>query len=489
MSTLKLVSRDPSTGFAIDLADGPDLSGFSQGRMAQALVAMDALEAGAVANADEGRQVGHYWLRSPELAPTPELQQSIRAARDRALALERGDHDHLLIIGIGGSALGPQLLCDALGTDEVQVHFMDNADPEGVERTLGDIDPARTLVLAMSKSGTTAETLGCLRAAQAHWAARGEPFAPHAIAVTCAGSALDQEAERDGWRDRFPMWDWVGGRTSITSPVGLVPMQLAGLDGAALLEGARAMDALTRKPMEENPAAQLAAAWFVAGEGRGDRALVILPYRDRLILLSRYLQQLVMESLGKATDRHGQTVHQGLAVYGNKGSTDQHAIVQQLRDGRDDSLVHFVEVFDPGTEAHTELGDQLLGFLMGTRQALAEAGRPSITLSLPKADAHGLGMVIALFERAVGIYAELVDINAYNQPGVEAGKRGAQSAEWLLAQLKTGLTTQPKSANEFSNKLGESERIVWRALVHLSQTGRAVRIEGKHPADDRFTTP
>jgi glucose-6-phosphate isomerase len=481
--------RDKRTGFLLDLTDGPDLSGFSQGRMAQARVAMEALEAGATANADEERRVGHYWLRSPELAPSPDLRQAIEQTRDRALALERGDHGHLLIIGIGGSALGPQLLWSALGTGDVQLHFMDNADPQGVEATLQALVPAETLVIVMSKSGSTAETMGCLQATQEHWASLGEPFAPHAIAVTCAGSPLDLEAQRDGWRDRFPLWDWVGGRTSITSAIGLVPMQLAGLDGASLLAGARAMDGLTRQPMAKNPAALLAASWHVAGGGRGDRALVILPYRDRLLWLSRYLQQLVMESLGKATDRQGRTVHQGLAVFGNKGSTDQHAIVQQLRDGRDDSLVHFVDSLDPGTEAHISLGDQLLGSLLGTRNALTERGRPSLSISIPRVDAHGLGMLIALFERAVGLYAELIDINAYHQPGVEAGKRGAQSAEWLLAQLKLGLTTQEKSAKEFSEKLDESERIVWRALVHLAHTGRARRTVGGTPADDRFSKP
>ncbi len=159
--------------------------------------------------------------------------------------------------------------------------------------------------------------------------------------------------------------------------------------------------------------------------------MVVLPYKDRLLLLSRYLQQLVMESLGKEKDLEGRTVHQGIVVYGNKGSTDQHAYVQQLREGPDNFFLTFIEVLKDRegasllVEEDATSGDFLLGFLLGTRDALAEAGRRSLTITVPEVSARTLGMLIALFERAVGIYAELVGINAYHQPGVEAGKRAA----------------------------------------------------------------
>ena len=140
------------------------------------------------------------------------------------------------------------------------------------------------------------------------------------------------EAREKGFLERFPMWDWVGGRTSETSTVGLLPAALQGIDVRALLDGAAAMDEATRRhETRANPAALLALAWHVAGDGRGTKAMVVLPYKDRLLLFSRYLQQLVMESLGKEKDLAGNVVHQGIAVYGNKGSTDQHAYVQQLR--------------------------------------------------------------------------------------------------------------------------------------------------------------
>ena len=135
--------------------------------------------------------------------------------------------------------------------------------------------------------------------------------------------------------------------------------------------------------------------------------------RDRLEVFSRYLQQLVMESLGKDLDRAGNRVHQGLAVYGNKGSTDQHAYVQQLRDGLDNFFVTFIEALDDpadiGPIGSERPEDFLEGFLQGTRSALAEGGRQSLSITLERFDARSLGALIALFERAVGLYAELID--------------------------------------------------------------------------------
>ena len=261
-----------------------------------------------------------------------------------------------------------------------------------------------------------------------------------------AESKLDQVASREGWLRRFDMFDWVGGRTSITSAVGLLPGALIGTDIRDFLAGAAQMDDATRvADLRRNPAALMAAAWYVAGNGRGQRDMVLLPYRDRLEVFSRYLQQLVMESLGKRLDRDGNVVHQGLAVYGNKGSTDQHAYVQQLRDGIDNFFVTFIECLKDSADI-PELngerpGDFLDGFLQGTRSALTEGGRQSISISMVDFDARRLGALIALFERTVGLYGELVNINAYHQPGVEAGKKAA--AAILSLQGSCLLYTSP----------------------------------------------
>ena len=251
------------------------------------------------------------------------------------------------------------------------------------------------------------------------------------MAVTGAGSELDRYAEKNGWLARFPMWDWVGGRTSVMSAVGLLPRH-AGPRHESFLAGAAAMDARTREaPTTGNAAMLLALMWHYAGNGRGEKDMVVLPYKDRLVLFSRYLQQLVMESLGKEKDLDGKMVNQGIAVYGNKGSTDQHAYVQQLRDGVHEFLRHLHRGAERSrrpsafeVEHGLTSGDYLHGFLRGTRAALYENGRESITLSIPEVNAFTVGALIALYERAVGFYASLVNINAYHQPGVEAGKEG-----------------------------------------------------------------
>jgi glucose-6-phosphate isomerase len=177
--------------------------------------------------------------------------------------------------------------------------------------------------------------------------------------------------------------------------------------------------------------------------------MVLLPYKDRLELFSRYLQQLVMESLGKRLNLAGEVVSQGIAVYGNKGSTDQHAYVQQLRDGVDNFFVTFIEVrreraverlgleVEPGVTS----GDYLFGFFQGTRRALTDSGRESITISVGGVSPATLGQLIALYERAVGLYASLVGINAYHQPGVEAGKKAAQAVLDLQAKVVAALRT------------------------------------------------
>jgi glucose-6-phosphate isomerase len=465
-----LLFDDPALGFRLDLSRaGLDVS-VPEGRaprLRPALEAMAALERGAIANPDEKRMVGHYWLRAPHLAPSPQIAEEIRGTGRRVADLAAQVHDgrvrpptaerfrHVLVIGIGGSALGPQLVADALGgaSDRLAPHFLDNTDPEGIDRVLGGLGDrlAETLAVVISKSGGTPETRNGMLEAAAAYAARGLDFARHAVAVTQEGSQLDRQAVAQGFLARFPMWDWVGGRTSVTSAVGLLPAALQGVDTTALLAGAAAMDEATRRPApRENPAALLASAWHVLGEGRGSRAMVVLPYKDRLLLFSRYLQQLVMESIGKERDLEGRVVHQGLTVYGNKGSTDQHAFVQQLRDGTADFFVTFVRVLHDRDAKSLEVepgatsGDFLDGLLLGTRRALFESGRPSITLTIPEVSPRTLGMLIALYERTVGLYASLVGINAYHQPGVEAGKKAAAAV--LDLQRRVVAALQAKGA-------------------------------------------
>jgi glucose-6-phosphate isomerase len=497
---------EPRLGLRVDLSrmDLPERA-LDERRAAfeAAFAAMDALEKGAIANPDENRMVGHYWLRAPERAPTPEIADAIRGTLSRVLDFTARVHDgrvrppsverfrHLLVIGIGGSALGPQLVADALSgpADRLRPHFLDNTDPDGIDRVLGGLGAAlgETLSIVISKSGGTPETRNGMLEAKAAYAARGLDFGQHAVAITQEGSALDRQAREWRFVERFPMWDWVGGRTSVTSAVGLLPAALQGVDVKPFLDGARAMDELTRRPeASRNPAALLALAWHVAGEGRGSKAMVVLPYKDRLLLFSRYLQQLVMESIGKAKDLAGRTVHQGLAVYGNKGSTDQHAFVQQLRDGTPDFFVTFVRVLRDRERASLEVepgatsGDFLDGLHLGTRRALHESGRPSLTITLRELDPRGLGMLIALYERAVGLYASLIGINAYHQPGVEAGKKAAARVLDLQRKLLAALAergAEGATCDVLAAAIGEPDEVetVFHVLEHLSANpGRGV---------------
>jgi len=509
----------PALGFRLDVSriDMPeDQDRRMAADFARAFEAMSALERGAIANPDEGRMVGHYWLRAPDLAPDPAIGAAIRGTLDRILAFAADVHrgavrpksaerfTDLLTIGIGGSALGPQLASDALGSerDRLRFHALDNTDPDGMDRLFAGLGGrlATTLALVISKSGGTPETRNGMLETAAAYARLGLSMGPHAVAVTQEGSALDRHARQAGFLERFPMWDFIGGRTSELSAVGLLPAALQGIDVRAMLDGAARMDVLTRVPeVRRNPAALLALAWHVAGGGRGARDMVILPYKDRLLLFSRYLQQLVMESLGKERDTAGRVVHQGIAVYGNKGSTDQHAYVQQLREGVPNFFVTFVEVardrqgpsleVEPGVTS----GDYLAGLMLGTRRALHEAGRGSITITVPDVGPATLGMLIALYERAVGLYAGLVGINAYHQPGVEAGKKAAASVLALQGKVIAALRGRGGvggSCAEIAAELAASddEETVFKILERLAANPERgiARVAGTGPFDARY---
>lgn len=474
-------------------------------RFQKAFEDMEALEAGAIANPDENRMVGHYWLRDPELAPNPELRRDIVdtlvqiedfASKIRTGSIHPPNQDKftdVLSIGIGGSALGPQFVAQALGPDfpPLAVHFIDNTDPEGIDRILAKLDDrlASTLVIVISKSGGTPETRNGMIEVKDRFAQKGLDFAKQAVATTGVGSNLEKLALSEGWLGTFPMHDWVGGRTSELSAVGLLPAALQGIDIRSILGGAKEMDAATRvHDLKQNPAALLALAWYYAGNGKGEKDMVVLPYKDSLLLFSRYLQQLVMESLGKERDLDGNVVYQGIAVYGNKGSTDQHAYVQQLREGVPSFFVTFIEVLEDRTGESVQVepgvtsGDYLSGLLQGTRQALFDNNRESITVTIPQVNAHMIGALIALYERAVGLYASLVNINAYHQPGVEAGKKAAAGV--LKIQLQIIHTLQqakaPMSLSALAEKMGAMDDVetIYKIVRHLHANQRGLAING-----------
>lgn len=515
------VCSTPSIGLRVDVSrmrfDDALLDRMAE-PIARALDAMAALEGGATSNATENRMVGHYWLRAPELAPDKAISADILATIESVqrfagdvhsgcLAPPKGDGFFVvLVIGIGGSALGAQFVCDALGTDDdaMLVRFIDNTDPDGIDRILGELGEslAQTLVVIVSKSGSTREVLNAAVIVAAAYEQAGLNFARHAVAVTCADSPLHKRAASEQWLRTFEIWDWVGGRTSVLSAVGLVPAALQGLDVDALLAGARDCDIVTRHAdILENPAALLATMWHHAGSGRGEKNMVVLPYRDRLALFGRYLQQLVMESIGKAADRDGNTVHQGLTVYGNKGSTDQHAFLQQLQQGPNDFFVTLIDCLrDRGTdsasvvvEPQVTAGDYLHAFRLGTRDALYGAGREVLSITLNTMDARAVGVLIALFERAVGIYAELINVNAYDQPGVEAGKHSAAALIELQGRVLDHLASagdRQMTAQQIADSIDRPNDVedVFHLLEHaaMNPDHGVRRVPATTPADTRY---
>jgi len=519
---------DPESGFSLDTSRLNYDDGYldrMEPKMQAAFDAMARLEAGEIANPDEKRMVGHYWLRNPALAPDESLRGEIvntiskikKFAADvhaGAIAPKSGvKFSHVLVVGIGGSALGPQFVNQALNSvaDPMTIAFFDNTDPDGMAKALYSLPSLdRTLVVVISKSGGTKETRNGQLVAKAAFQAAGLDPKRHFVAVTGEGSELDKTAIKEEWLARFPMWDWVGGRTSEFSAVGLLPMALQGFDISAVLKGAADMDTLTRGEVtRKNPAALLALGWYHCGCGKGGKDMVVLPYKDRLELFSKYLQQLVMESLGKEHDLAGKVVNQGLAVYGNKGSTDQHAYVQQLRDGVHNFFAVFIEVLKDRSTRTTQnerlsdfstervevepgiySGDYLTGFYLGTRQALFEKGRESITVTVPEVNEYYVGMLIALFERAVGLYASLVNINAYHQPGVEAGKKAAATVLQVQAKVVECLSgaSKPLGLEDVvaAAKLEDSTETVFKILRHLAANGRIKVTAGESLFDDRY---
>jgi glucose-6-phosphate isomerase len=235
-----------------------------------------------------------------------------------------------------------------------------------------------------------------------------------------------------------------------------------------------------RHDTRHNPAALLALMWYQATGGKGQKDMVVLPYKDRLLFFSRYLQQLVMESLGKRLDLDGKRVDQGINVFGNKGSTDQHAYVQQLRDGVNNFFVTFIRVLESGgagveVQPGVGAGDFLHGFLLGTRAALFDNDRQSMTITVRRVEARTIGILIALFERAVGFYGSLVNVNAYHQPGVEAGKKAAAAVLDLQAKVVKALSPTPQTAEQIAQSIGaaDSAETVYLLLEHLSANKRA----------------
>ncbi len=361
--------------------------------------------------------------------------------------------DHVLVLGIGGSALGMKALLNALkrpGWNELddegrdffpRLTVLDNVDPTSVAEALRRIDPRRALVNVISKSGGTAETMAQYLVVR-QWLeqALGAAATRHLVFTTDpAKGALREIASRDGIA-ALEVPPHVGGRFSVLSPVGLLPAALVGIDIDGLLAGAR--QAIARAEHDEllqNPAALWAALHWAADATLGARMHVLMPYTDRLREFAEWFRQLWAESLGKAKDRRGQEVHTGPTPLGAVGPTDQHSQVQLFMEGPYDKVVTFLQLdhfseditipalpdlpadlaYLPG---HT-LVELLHAECQATAAALSRMGRMNCSLHLPELSAAALGEAIMFFQLATGYAGIWYGVDPFDQPGVELGKQ------------------------------------------------------------------
>jgi glucose-6-phosphate isomerase len=365
-----------------------------------------------------------------------------------------GKYDALVVIGIGGSALGTISLATALlpfywnelsatrRRHYPRLYVLDNVDPDETAALLDRLDMERTLVNVISKSGTTGESMaGYLVARQRLEAVVGTRGVKEHLVFTTdpQGGTLRQIGDVLG----VPMFDLgagVGGRFSVLSPVGLLPAALTGMDVEGLLTGARDMAGWIREAAGwDNPACVFAGVQYLNDVEFDRRISVMMPYSAHLRDMADWYRQLWAESLGKSVDRRGRTVNVGPTPVKGLGVTDQHSQLQLYAEGPDDKLITFlgvgefgqrVEIPAPGREAealaylggHT-LADLLWAEQKSTAWALAQTGRPSLTITLPRVDAPSVGALIFMLEMATAVAGELYDIDAFDQPGVELSKK------------------------------------------------------------------
>jgi glucose-6-phosphate isomerase len=383
-----------------------------------------ALFAGAPVNATEGRAARHADLRAGDAAPA-EVRRALE--RMRALAAQLGGVRRIVHLGTGGSELGPRLVCDALAERaRIEVRFAANADPLDLARALAGAEPAATLVVVVSKTFTTMETLANARAAKAWLGGRGR-----IVAVT----ANEAAARAFGAAEVLPMWDWVGGRFSLWSAAGFGALAALGAEAFdELLAGARDMDAHFRDtPLAHNVPALMAllGVWNVNFLGAASHC--VLAYAHALKLLPAWLQQLEMESNGKGVDREGRPVAYATApvLWGGEGTVSQHSFHQLLHQGTQAVPVDFVVAgVTAELDANAEAQARALAFGTGEEALPAHrrhpGNRPSSTLRLAGIDARNLGRLLAAYEHKAFTLGVLWNINSFDQFGVELGKRLAE---------------------------------------------------------------
>jgi glucose-6-phosphate isomerase len=442
----------------------------------------DAMLAGEPINATEGRAVLHSALRAPRGAAPPfgQFGDQVHGVLDAMLAYADAQRDsatsgirHVVNIGIGGSDLGPQMAVTALEPlvpVGLQLHFVSNVDGHDLTRVLRRLDPAQTLFIVASKTFTTQETMTNALAARQWFLGQG--MAEADIARHFAATTTNVRAAAEfGIDTTFGFWDWVGGRYSLWSAIGLpIAIAIGSANFRALLDGAHAMDChFAQTPLAHNLPVLLGLldVWYRNFHGFASRS--VAPYHQGLARLPAYLQQLEMESNGKRVDMAGEPLPYATSpvVWGEPGTNGQHAYFQMLHQGTDVVPVEFIAVRTPShvlADSHAKLlanclaQSQALMQGKSAEQARAEAAptaspdvdrgqlaqhrsfpgnRPSTTLVLEALTPRALGALIALYEHRVFASGALWGINSFDQWGVELGKALANG---LLPRFASGDT-------------------------------------------------
>lgn len=419
---------------------------------------------------------GTGWERWRELPFGQMRSQHVEAVR--ALVQERrGRFENLVVLGIGGSALGNIALQAALNPptwnllpadrrDGPRLFVIDNVDPANFAAVMEICPPESTLYNVISKSGETAET-----AAQFMWVrdtinrTLGRRAPEHVVAITDPEKGTMRKiCDAEGYAT-LPVPEGVGGRFSVLSPVGLFSAAMCGIDIDALLDGAAAMDRrCSEGELARNPAAMLASLLCELGARKGKTCHVLMPYANSLYLLADWFRQLWAESLGKQYDSTGEQVFAGFTPIKALGATDQHSQIQLYREGPNDKVIGLIEVDDFGTDVTIPegLGVEALSYLEGrsmtallnaekraTEYALVESQRPNFTIHMPRVDAAHVGEFIALFEITTAYAGLMLGINAYDQPAVETGKKatfglmGRQGYEEWKQRVDEALSPTP----------------------------------------------
>ena len=400
-----------------------------------------------IANLNQRKDKPGQWLQWMNLGYNEETLWYVK----EYASMVKDRFENVLVLGIGGSALGGIALTEALlkpywnllseeqREGMPRIFFMDNIDPDSMTALLDMLDLSKTLVNVITKSGDTAETMSQFMIVKDRLEKElGDNYRYNVVATTDKKTGiLRQISEQEGYKT-FVVPDDVGGRFSVFSAVGLLPLALVGIDIDSIVNGIKDMDlALKNTDIRENIAAQNALIHYLLDTKKGKNISVMMPYSSRLRYVADWYAQLWAESLGKNKDKDGNDVHVGPTPVKALGATDQHSQIQLYNEGPNNKIINFIRVeeFDNTLEIPNIFEYTGIGYLGGktinqlinaeadsTRVALSDYGRPTVTITLDKVDGYNLGQLLYMFEVQTAITGELYNINTFNQPGVEQAK-------------------------------------------------------------------